>query len=308
MSAHEAQNTVVPLGRPGRPRPLRRFRMRPASTLKDEHEQVLALVGQNFCRLFGADLGTLVGSEAAISMAPVQQWSWDDLLNALPEPYCAARLSMPPMAGTALIVVDIPLATAIVEKLLGGAGVAQERTSPLTEVELSLLAEVHQRTAGDIAEALSLVVESRPVAARQESRLELIRAAPARSLLIALEFEVTLKSAAGRVRIALPAEALTSSLEAFSGTSSTASTSVASAGRLGSCPVEASVRFNSTTVPSGRIVDLAPGDVMLLDHPAEEPLTLYVGGVPFLAVLAGRRGNQKAIAVIGPSDKKRGDT
>jgi flagellar motor switch protein FliM len=308
MSAHEAQNTVVPLGRPGRPRPLRRFRMRPASTLKDEHEQVLALVGQNFCRLFGADLGTLVGSEAAISMVPVQQWSWDDLLNALPEPYCAARLSMPPMAGTGLIVVDIPLATAIVEKLLGGAGVAQERTSPLTEVELSLLAEVHQRTAADIAEALSLVVESRPVAARQESRLELIRAAPARSLLIALEFEVTLKSAAGHVRIAVPAEALTSSLEAFSGTSSTASISVASAGRLGSCPVEASVRFNNTSLSSRRIVDLAPGDVVVLDHPVEEPLTLYIGGIPFLAVLAGRRGNQKAFAVIGPTDKKEGDT
>jgi flagellar motor switch protein FliM len=281
--------------------------MRPASTLKDEHEQVLALVGQNFCRLFGADLGTLVGSEATIAMVPVQQWSWDDLLNALPEPYCAARLSMTPMVGTGLIVLDIPLATAIVEKLLGGAGVAQERTAPLTEVELTLLAEVHQRTAGDIAEALSLVVESKPVAARQESRLELIRAAPARSLLIALEFEVTLKSAAGHVRIALPAEALTSSLEAFSGTSSTASTSVASAGRLGSCPVEASIRFNNTSLPSRRIVGLAPGDVVVLDHPVEEPLTLYVGSVPFLAVLAGRRGNQKAFAVIGPTDKKRGD-
>jgi flagellar motor switch protein FliM len=307
MSAHEAQVMVVPLGHTGRPKPVRRFRVRPASTLKDEHEQVLALVGQNFCRLFAADLGGFVGSEVTISMVPVQQWSWDDLLNALPEPYCAARLSMPPMAGTGLIIVDIPLATAIVEKLLGGAGVAQERTAPLTEVELSLLAELHQRLGGDIAEALSLVVESKPVAARQESRLELIRAAAARSLLIAMEFEVTLKSAAGHVRIALPADALTASLEAFSGTSSTASTSVASTGRLGNCPVEASVRFNDTSLPSRRIVELVPGEVVVLNHAVEDPLTLYIGDVPFLAVLAGRRGNQKAFAVIGPTDKKGGD-
>ncbi|MGH9107408.1 MAG: flagellar motor switch protein FliM [Acidimicrobiales bacterium] len=303
MSAQDNQAMVVPFGRDGRARPVRRFRVRPASTLKDEHEQVLALVGQNFCRLYGADLSTYVGSEVKISMVPVQQWCWDDLLNALPEPYCAARLSMVPMAGTGLVTVDIPLATAIVEKLLGGAGVAQERTEPLTEVELSLLAELHQRAATDLSEALSLVVETRPIASRQESRLELIRAAPARSLLIALEFEVKLKSAGGRVRVAMPSEALTNALEVFAGTSSTTD-SVATAGRLGDCPVEASVRFNETSLPSRRIVELTPGKVIVLDHHVDQPLTLYVGGVAYLAVLAGRRGNQKAFSVIGPTDRK----
>ena len=120
----------MPLGRDGRPKSLRRFRVRPAGTLKDEHEQVLALVSQNFCRLFAVDMSTYVRTEVDIVMSPVQQWSWDDLLNALPEPYCAARLTMPPMAGTGLISIDVPLAIAIVEKLLGGAGVAEERRSP----------------------------------------------------------------------------------------------------------------------------------------------------------------------------------
>lgn len=306
MSAQENQSTVVPLGRGDRPKPLRRFRVRPAGTLKDEHEQVLALVGQNFCRLFGVDLSTFVRTEVDIAMAPVQQWSWDDLLNSLPEPYCAARLSMPPMAGTGLITIEVPLAIAIVEKLLGGAGVAEERTEPLTEVELSLLTELHQRAAGDLAEALSLVVETRPVTARQESRLELIRAAPGRKLLIALEFDIDMKTASGHVRIAIPADALVSRLEGFAGTSPIAA-SVADTGRLGECPVEASVRFNDTGLPSRRIVELAPGAVIVLQHPVDEPLTLYVGHVPYLPVLAGRRGTQKAFAVIGPNGKKGAD-
>jgi flagellar motor switch protein FliM len=294
---------VVPLGRGGRPRPFRRFRVRPASTLKDEHEQVLALVGQNFCRLFAADLSNFVRCEVDIAMVPVQQWSWDDLLSALPDPYCASRLAMPPLAGTGLITVDIPLALAIVEKLLGGAGTAQERTEPLTEVELSLLAELHQRAAGDLAEALSLVVETRPSAARQEGRLELIRAAPARKLLIAMEFEVDIKSAAGHFRIAIPADALVTSLEVFSGTKTSAS-SLGDTDRLGTCPVEASVRFNDTPMPSQRIVDLALGQVVTLNHHVDEPLTLFIGDTPFLAVLAGRRGTQKAFAVIGTPAKK----
>ena len=151
MSSEEVQRAVVPLGRDGRPKPLRRLRVRPAGTLKEEHEQVLALLGQNFCRLFAADLSTFVGSEVDMILAPVQQWSWDDLLNVLPDPFCAARLSMPPIAGTGLIVLDIPMAIAIVEKLLGGAGVAQESVEPLTEVELALLGEVLQHAVGDLS-------------------------------------------------------------------------------------------------------------------------------------------------------------
>ncbi|HTV10762.1 MAG TPA: flagellar motor switch protein FliM [Acidimicrobiales bacterium] len=300
----EVQGTVAPLGRGQRARPLRSFRVRPASTLKDEHEQVLALVGENFCRLFGADITTSMGAEVSVAGTPVQQWSWDDLLSALPEPYCAARLTMPPLPGAGLIALDVQLATAIVEKLLGGAGHPQERTAPLTEVELSLLGELHQRAVGDFAEALSLVIELRPVAHRQESRLELIRASAARSLLIAFDFEVTLTSAYGKLRIAVPAEGLVASLEAFSGASASAPSSIANTGRLGDCPVETSVRFNDTTVTSRRVVELARGDVVLLDHPVDRPLTLYVGKVPFLSVLAGRRGNHKAFAVIGPSEKK----
>ncbi|HET9061149.1 MAG TPA: flagellar motor switch protein FliM [Acidimicrobiales bacterium] len=306
MSAQATKTMVMPLGREGRPKPLRAFRVRPASTLKDEHEQVLALVGQNFCRLFAADLSTFVGAETDLTMAPVQQWSWDDLLASLPEPYCAARLSVPPLAGTGLITMDVPLATAIVEKLMGGAGAAQERSEPLTEVELTLLSEIHQRTMGDLADSLALVVETHPVISRQESRLELIRASAARSLLIAFEFEVRMNTAEGHLRIAVPAEGLLASLEAFAGTSSS-SASVASTGRLGACAVEATVRFKETALPSRRVAGLAPGDVIVLDHPVEDPLTLYVGNIPFLSVLAGRRGTQKAFAVIGPTAKKGAD-
>lgn len=282
---------------------MRPFRVRPASTLKDEHEQVLALVAQNFCRLFTADLSTFVRSEVSMNMVPVQQWSWDDLLTVLPEPYCAVRLSMPPMQGTGLLTIDVPLAIAIVEKLLGGAGTPQARNEPLTEVELSLLGELHQRAAGDIAEALSLVVETRPVASRQESRLELIRASAARSLLIALEFDIDIKSASGHFRIAIPADALVAKLEAFSGTSSNTAT-VADTGRLGNCPIDAAVRFNDTSVPSRQVVDMAPGQLIMLDHAVGQPLTLFVGEVPLLSVLAGRRGTQKAFAVLGPAGKK----
>ena len=236
-------------------------------------------------------------------MGPVQQWSWDDLLSALPEPYCAARLAMPPMAGTGLMSLDMALATAVVEKLLGGAGQPLERDQPLTEVEVTLLGELHQRGAEDLAEALSLVVGTRPVTSRQESRLELIRAAPGRTLLVALDFEVDMKSERAHAR-RRPDRGAARQVAGLRGSSPTTA-SVADAGSLAACPVEAAVRFNDTPLGSRRVVELSPGDVATLAHRTDSPLTLYVGEVPFLAVLAGRRGSHKAFAVVGPYAKDR---
>ena len=114
-----------------------------------------------------------------------------------------------------------------------------------------------------------------------------------------------MKSATGHLRIAIPADALLTRLEAFAGTSPNAA-SVADTGRLAGCPVGAAVRFNDTPLGSRQVVNLSPGDVFTLAHPTSSPLTLYVGETPFLAVLAGRRGTQKAFAVIGPYNKPGG--
>jgi flagellar motor switch protein FliM len=186
--------------------------------------------------------------------------------------------------------------------------VAQESAEPLTEVELALLSELHQRAASDLAESLTLLVETQPVVARQESRLELIRAAPGRSLLIGLEFDITMHDAAGHFRVAIPASGLLAKLEAFTGTAAApVPVSVGDTGRLGDCAVETSVRFNETPLASRRVVDLVPGDVVVLNHRTDEPLTLFVGDVPYLSVLAGRRGAQKAFAVVGLPPKKGAD-
>ena len=71
--------------------------------------------------------------------------------------------------------------------------------------------------------------------------------------------------------------------------------------------MEASVRFNETDLPSRTIVDLARARSYASSTQSTEPLTLYVGRVPYLSGLAGRRRPRKAFAVIGPTAEKGAD-
>ena len=97
------------------------------------------------------------------------------------------------------MMLDIPIAIAIIEKLLGGAGLAQESVEPLTEVELTLLSELHQRAASDLAESLALLVETQPVVTRPgEPARSCVRAARPAACCIGLEFDLTMQDAAGQ--------------------------------------------------------------------------------------------------------------
>jgi flagellar motor switch protein FliM len=68
-------------------------------------------------------------------------------------------------------------------------------------------------------------------------------------------------------------------------------------------PVEISVRFGSVALTSSEIVGLEVGDVVPLNHPVDEPLTVIVDGVDCYRAVSGRRGKRLACLVLGSTQE-----
>jgi flagellar motor switch protein FliM len=68
--------------------------------------------------------------------------------------------------------------------------------------------------------------------------------------------------------------------------------------RLDGAAVPVSVRFKEVTLSSAEIVDLRPGDVLPLNHPVDEPLTVSIAGVERFTAVPGRRGKRLACVVV----------
>jgi flagellar motor switch protein FliM len=65
-------------------------------------------------------------------------------------------------------------------------------------------------------------------------------------------------------------------------------------------PVDLSVQLGSAEVSLSQLARLAPGDLILLDQPAGEPLTAAVAGVGKYLVRPGAAGQRQAVLIESP--------
>ncbi len=71
--------------------------------------------------------------------------------------------------------------------------------------------------------------------------------------------------------------------------------------------VEARATFREATATSSQILGLRVGDLLMLNHPVEMPLTLEAGGVPIHDVAIGRVNRHLGLSIVGtiPPDRYR---
>ena len=63
-------------------------------------------------------------------------------------------------------------------------------------------------------------------------------------------------------------------------------------------PVDVAVRVRPTPLGPDDLVDLKPGDLLRLGHPAEAPLEVVVDGTTFAHASAGARGPRLAALIV----------
>ena len=68
--------------------------------------------------------------------------------------------------------------------------------------------------------------------------------------------------------------------------------------RLGDVPVDVSVRFNPLEVPSGDLLSLAVGDVLLLRHAQDSPLQVTTNDVTFAHALPSNHRRRLAAEIV----------
>ena len=114
-------------------------------TLNDMHDQ--------FAKSYGPAFGIALKREVMITMeGEPKQISYGEYIGTLPNPTSLTRFILPPLEGTAVLHLDLKLALAIVERVLGGKGdpVDDEDVRPATAIE----EKVVQRVMGDLLQAL----------------------------------------------------------------------------------------------------------------------------------------------------------
>jgi len=182
---------------------------RPARLSRDEH-RTLQLIHESFAHRLGSTLSAALRSSVSVSASEIEEVAYGDFVQNLADPTLVVVFEIPPHSTRALIQIDIGLALAVVDRLLGGSGQAPDTPRPLTGIEQTLVRNLVTRLLDDYAGTWRPLVRFTPALETMVCNNIFPHVALPTEVICLSRFEVGMGETQDHFAVCLPAQAMES--------------------------------------------------------------------------------------------------
>ncbi len=253
-----------------------------------------------------------------ISMLDTTVGEFGNFIDNVPLPALFVVITMKPMRGFSLWVLEAPLVLAIIDILLGGQGRAiKAEGREFTRIEQRLIRRVLSTILKSYQTAWEPVIRIYPEIVRVESHPQFATIVPESDLVVYTRYDVDLGMISGKMYVAIPystLEPIKSQLQAgYQPTSLEIDRKWVErlVEQLKACPVSATVELGRVKLTLEELLKLKKGDVLVLNSsPYEESAVVYIQNIPKFWGIPGVSGEKKSIFVtklIPSRDEKKLD-
>lgn len=275
--------------------------------LSGEQLRSLQRMHETIAQNLTSALSTYLRLNLEVTIISLGELPFEVFRNSLPNPTLINVLSLAPLQDRAVATMDMKLAFSLLDRMLGGPGKPLEMVRALTAIEQNLLDNIIRRFLEQMALGWREVVAFNPVVEAREVDSQFVQAIPSSEMVLVATFGL---SAPGEIEpgefcFCLPFI----SLEGL-------------VGRLGNQPrfatkmreqtpvqrkhldrvvkqstLEVSCSLGSTELSVGELMDLVPGDVLVLDQRHDGQIPGFVAGLERLAGRPGRIGRKAGFLI-----------
>ena len=253
-----------------------------------------------------ADLfGRQLRAQVSIEQVSAEQLTYEGYIRSMPNPNILSVLTLDPLPGKVVFEMSPQLGLVLVDRLLGGPGRPVPPRAP-TQLEQTILGALLDHPLEALRETYEGVIDVDPRFVTSELNPQFANAASPTETVLAVTFSITAEAAGpatrGIVTVCYPVSVLNPIREAlrearWAGADSHNTASEAMASVIEAASVDVVVKSSTTKVRAADMVGLSPGDVVTLDHPADEPFVAEVEGVQALECDIGHTGPYLAARV-----------
>lgn len=285
--------------------PVALYDFRRPTKLSREHVRLLQMAFETFSRRMTTLLTSGLRQICQVSVVDISQISYEEYVIGLEPATLMVPISMPPLAGTGVLQFPLPMALAAIDYMLGGPGGTQPART-LTEIEVTLIRGLIEQMVGVLRYSLETLVAITPTVGAIEYNPQFLQAGSATDASIVIRFEMVIGSESSQATLCLPLAPLLPVLVAQrprGNAQADVALDPASMGqrlseRLGDVPIETTLELGPLSLSPARILSLAEGDVLVLEHRVGTPLVLRAAGTVFAHALAGRSGSRLAALIV----------
>src|SRR3954463_11404155 len=266
---------------------------------------------ESFCRTASSGLSAELRTSFELSVAGSEQLPYGTAMAETDQDSLLAVLNVKPLDTEVALLIEMPLALRLVDRLLGGGGKGRDEIpESLTDLEVVIV----KRAVQSIAEPLSatwldLADVHFDIGSMQTSPMTFQLVPPSEPVLM-LHLETRLDGLVSPIVLCMPyrsVEPIVNKLEHrhYEGTG----TDPAAAGKvkaaISGVDVELRVEAGAVDLKVSEVLGLAVGDVVRLRRPADKGVVVYAGDVPTYVGAPGRNGNARAVQVRGAWERGR---
>ncbi len=279
---------------------------RPERVSKDQM-RALQTLHEGFARNFGASLSGFLRTIVEVRVATCEQMTYSEFIAALPNPTSFNLLGADGLEGQMCLEVSPLIIYPIIDRLLGGTSqdlfIPQR---PMTLIEARLIGNITSRGLAALSEAWASVKQLEFKVSATESNPQLVQIVPPNEVVVVVGFELKMTNRAGTMNLCIPYNVIEPVIEQLSSQSWFAAArnqrSKSTEEVIGRSLTEAGLTVTGvlaeTTITLADVLQMQPGDVIMTEKPASEPVTVCVEGERKFFALLGKHKSSRALKIV----------
>jgi flagellar motor switch protein FliM len=270
-----------------------------AGQIKKDQVRAISNLHESFARNLTNALGAYLRVVFEVNLVSVEQLTFREFLQRIPDLAYLATFQVKPMGATAALDLEPSLVFPIIDLLLGGVGRMSEQAREITEIEEGIMEGVVRILCGELQTAWSSLSSTFEFDERLQPT-QLQRLMPPGDKTLCLSFEIRMPESHGVMNVAFPAvasNALLRRLDQDGGYSRHRGPSTARERMTEhalSFPFQFALGMPTTKMPIRTLLDLNPGDVISFAHRTNSAIEGIVAGRALYEAFPMRVGNKRA--------------
>lgn len=277
---------------------------RPDKFSKDQL-RTLHMLHENYARLLTTYFTGTFRTMVQMVIGSVDQNTYGEFIRSVSNPSVLAVFKLDPLASTCVLDIHPALAFPMLDRLFGGPGATVTQVRPVTEIEQSVLLRVIQGTLEALREAWRNIIDVTPSLDGVESNPLFVQVVAPSEIVVTIAIDVRVGDHVGVITLCLPFVTLEPILARLSAHNWFATTSKEMGedalahlrGRMSEVRVPLVAELGQAHLSIGQILDLQPGDVVVLDQRVSDSVMVYVGNKPKFAGQPGRAHGRLAVQI-----------
>ncbi len=277
--------------------------IRQAGQIGSEQLRAINQLHENFARTLTTAIGGYLRIVFECSLVSAEHLTFREFLHSVPEKTYLASCDLLPVGATAVLQLDLDIASPIVDILLGGEGSPSEATRDLTEIEEQVLEGVIRIIFRELQNSWNAITLEFNFGARQQM-LQTQRLMPPEEKNLCLSFEIKMSETRGTLNLAVPAVVSNALLRKISADfsyqrrRSPVEARLRIQKKLLDCSFPVELSMPNLQVPLQALTGLEPGNLLPFPKNASDPAVLLVEAVYLGSALPVRVNNRRAARVL----------